>query len=96
MVSQTATEMTEGPRCKLEMMSVPIDEPTILFCNTRHVVKSTARSRGLMKKTHNCFACRRACKACAGNVSHISEEDGQINLWWNHSQNCWMGQSWMI
>ena len=54
--TRIAIELIEGLRYKLRMFGVPIEGPTILFCDNQSVVTNGKRSEPVLKKKHTSVA----------------------------------------
>ena len=78
MAMQMATEMIEGPDCKLRMFGVPIDGPTNIFCDNGSVgIRSSTSLESLSfdkEAKHNQICYHRVQEAMAtGTVQKVKE-----------------------
>eukprot|EP00536_Pseudo-nitzschia_multiseries_P004292 jgi/Psemu1/9652/gm1.9652_g len=53
-------EMVEGLRYKLQMMGIPIEGPTNIYCDNKLVVKNTTQPESPCKNRHNSVAYHKA------------------------------------
>ena len=63
--AEIATEVIQGLRYKLQMMGVPLDGPTNVFCDNEAVVKNTTCPESQLKKKHVAICYHRVREACA-------------------------------
>jgi hypothetical protein len=80
MVTHITVELVEGLRYKLQMMGVPIDGPTSLFCDNKAVGTNTMAPELTLKKKHNAIAYHRTSEAQAAETVSIAKEDGNTNI----------------
>ena len=76
---RTAVELVEGLRCKLQMMGVPINGSTNVYCDNESVVKNVTRQESPCKKKHNSVAYHKAREAIAAKIIRVAKEPGGTN-----------------
>jgi hypothetical protein len=69
---KTAIEQIEALRCKLQMMGIPLDGSTSVFCDNESVFENATRPESALKKKHNAIACHRVREAVAAGIVHIA------------------------
>ena len=62
------------------MLGIPIDGPTLLFCDNDAVVKNLTRPESTLKKKHNAIAYHQVHEAHMAGTMRITKEDGKMNL----------------
>ena len=77
---KTAVELTEALRYKLRMFGVPIDEPTIVFCNNETEYKKTVLLEFPFDKKHRSIAYHRCREAVAAQTIRVAKEGTLNNL----------------
>jgi hypothetical protein len=77
---QIALELIEGLRYKLQMMGIPIDGPTNMFCDNQAVVRNTAAPESTLKKKHTAINYHRVREAVAAGMVQIAKEHTDTNL----------------
>ena len=77
---KVATEMNKALRYKLQMMGVPIDGPTNVFCDNASVVKNATVPESTLSKKHLSICYHMIREACAAMIQRVCHEDGKTNL----------------
>ena len=77
---KTAIEMIEAFRYKLQMMGIPLDGETNVFCDNESVFKNSTQPESVLKKKHNAIAYHRTREAQAAGLVRIVWEEGETNL----------------
>ena len=78
-VMRIAVELVEGSRYKLQMMGVPINGSTNVYCDNESVVKNVTRLRSPYKKNHNRVAYHKVMEAIAAKAIRVTKEPGGTN-----------------
>jgi len=78
--ARIAAEKLIEYRYKLRMMGIPINGPSLLFCDNKSVVTSCSVLSNSLKKRHNALAYHKLRECAAAAILRIFHVDGKSNL----------------
>lgn len=75
-----AKDLIVSLRYKLRMFGVPIDGPTLVFCDNQGVVKNASLPQSTLAKKHNAINYHAVREAAAMGIIKVGKESSQTNL----------------
>jgi hypothetical protein len=78
--TRIAVEMIESLRYKLRMFGVPLDGPSIIYCDNSSVVHNGSRPDSVLKKKHNSISYHKIREAVAAGYIEIHKISTKSNL----------------
>ena len=76
-----AVKLIEALQYKVQMLGVPIEGSTTVFCDNKEVTKNVIYPESILKnKKHNAIAYHRTREAVTAGMIRLTKEDGKTNL----------------